>query len=214
MRPAPEVGAAPVTVLLDVRHPLAYLALAPAAALADELGIDFDWLPLVAQPLNAPSEPAPGDDRGILHRRHRARAIAREISTYAAAQGLVLRDYYRDGDPSAVNLGWLFARERHPDRLLPFLTEAFRAYWAQELDASSEPQVAKILDELGADGEAYRAWCADEGGAAAAAVAAALRDRGLASVPCYLVGDEVFVGRQHLPMIRWVLGGCAGPGPV
>ena len=26
--------------------------------------------------------------------------------------------------------------------------------------------------------------------------------------------DEVFVGRQHLPMIRWILGGRVGPPPI
>jgi hypothetical protein len=48
----------------------------------------------------------------------------------------------------------------------------------------------------------------------AAELAALLRDRGVSGVPCYLVEDEVFLGRQHLPMIRWILGGRRGPGPI
>ena len=28
------------------------------------------------------------------------------------------------------------------------------------------------------------------------------------------VGDEIFIGRQHLPMIGWILDGRVGPGPI
>ena len=203
-----------LSVVLDVRHPLAYLALHPTLELAKEIGIEIDWLPLAVQPLHPPSRPGPQDDRGVRHRRARAEAIAREIETYARSQGLEMRDYYRTGDAAALNLAWLYVRDRHPDRFEAFLVEAFRAYWAAELDPASGAEVASLLDSIGAQGAAYRAWSAGEGGAAAASVAEALRARGLSAVPCYLVEDEVFLGRQHLPMIRWILEGRGGPGPI
>ena len=205
---------APLSVVLDIRHPFAYLALQPAADLADDLGIEINWLPLVVPPLNAPSEPGSDDDRGIRHRRYRAEAIAREIETYAAIQGLVLRDYYRDGNPGAANLGWLWLRERHPDRLHAYLTEVFRAYWAAELDPSSEAAVTAIVDSLGGDAAEFRAWCGDDGPATAEALTEELRERGLYGAPGYILQDEVFLGRQHLPMIRWMLEGRKGPGPI
>jgi 2-hydroxychromene-2-carboxylate isomerase len=209
-----RIDTARLSVLLDIRYPHAYLALQPAAALASELGIEINWLPLGVPPLTAPSTAGPDDDRGARHRRHRARAIAREIETYAGIQGLVLRDYYRDGAPAAVNLGWLWVRERRPDRLEPFLAEAFRDYWALELDPSDEAAVAALIDASGGDGSEFLAWCTDDGPAAAAALAEELRERGLFGVPCYVVEDEVFLGRQHLPMIRWILAGRSGPVPI
>ena len=45
----------------------------------------------------------------------------------------------------------------------------------------------------------------DEGPRELRRVAAALREAGVQLTPAYLVGDELFVGRQHLPMIRWIL---------
>jgi 2-hydroxychromene-2-carboxylate isomerase len=203
-----------LSVLLDIRHPLAYLALQPTADLADDLAIEINWLPLVVPPLNAPSEPGPDDDRSVRHRRYRAEAIAREIETYAAIQGLVLRDYYRDGDSDAVNLGWLWLRERHPDRLHAYLTEGFRAYWAGELDPASESAVAAIVASLGGDAPEFRAWCGDDGPATTEALTKELRERGLYGVPGYVLQQEVFIGRQHLPMIRWMLEGRKGPGPI
>jgi 2-hydroxychromene-2-carboxylate isomerase len=32
--------------------------------------------------------------------------------------------------------------------------------------------------------------------------------------PGFVVEDEVFYGRQHLPMIRWILEGRSGPVPI
>ena len=43
-----RIDEAPLSVLLDIRHPFAYLALGPAAALAQELGIDLALLLSVA----------------------------------------------------------------------------------------------------------------------------------------------------------------------
>jgi 2-hydroxychromene-2-carboxylate isomerase len=211
---AADLGAARLSVLLDVRYPLAYLALQPTIAFAESLGIDVDWLPLSVPALNPPTEPREDDDRGVRHRRYRARAIAREIDVYAGAQGLMLRDYYRSGSAEAGNLGWLWVRQRHPERLQPYLVELFRAYWALELDVSSQEQIAALLDSLAAEGATFRDWSRDEGPAAAEELAEELRGRGLFQVPAYVVEDEVFYGRQHLPMIRWILTGRSGPVPI
>ena len=165
-------------------------------------------------PLTAPTTPGRDDDRGVRHRRARARAIAREIETYAANESLVLRDYYRTPDPAAVNLGWLWVRDREPQQLQSFLTEAFRAYWACELDPSDESAVASLIASVDGDASEFRAWCADDGPATAALLDEELRERGLISVPTYLVEDEIFLGRQHLPMIRWILEGRPGSGPI
>jgi len=203
-----------VLVLLDVRHPLAYLALQPTIALAGSLDVPFDWLPLSTPALKPPTEPGANDDRGIRHRRYRAQAIAREIEVYGAAQGLVLREPYRDGDARAANLAWLYVREQQGDRLEPFLQVLFGAYWSLRCDVSRPSEVSGLVREAGADAEGYLAWVKGEGSAAADRVERELRERGLFQVPAYAVGDEVFYGRQHLPMIRWILGGRVGPGPI
>lgn len=203
-----------LTVLLDVRQPQAYLALHPTAALAAECGVAVDWLPVVTEPLKAPSEPRDDDDRGVRHRRYRAQAIAREIETYARVQGLVVEDYYRNTDPSTLNLAWLWLREHDVDCLLPFLAAAFRAHWACVLDVSREDAVVSLLEGCGAAAPEFQSWRLAEGTERADSLAEDLRERGLARAPTYLLHGEVFVGRQHLPMLRWILEGRAGRGPI
>lgn len=208
-----KLDEARLSVLLDLRSPHCHLALHPAAALGSELGIEINWLPLRVPPLAPPRAPGPDDDRGTRHRRYRAEAIAREIETYARVQALELRDPYRRPDPSAFELGWLWMRDRRPDDLFRYLDDAFRRYWALDLDPSSEAEIAAIVGEAG-DAAGFRTWCGGAGPGAAEALAGELRERGLFGVPGYLVEEEFFLGRQHLPMIRWILEGRQGPGPI
>ena len=209
-----EIDASALTVLLDLRHPLSYIALSSTRDFARSEGLAINWLPLVSPPLNPPSQPQTADDRGVRHRRHRANAIAREIGAYSAARGLLLRECYRDGDASAANLAWLWMRDRHPGQQGAFLAELFRAYWALELDASKPEAVAALVASQGADPKAFLAWSSDDGPASAALLEEELRGRGLFGVPAYLIEDEVFYGRQHLPMIGWILAGRSGPVPI
>ncbi len=204
----------PLTIALDVRDPFAYLALSPAIAFGRELGVAIDWLPVRAQPLHPPSTPGPADDRGIRHRRHRAHMLAREIAVYAEAQGIVIREPYRDAPADAANLAWLWLRTQARDRLEPFLLELFRRYWSVALDVADRDAVAGVVDAAGADAPGFLAWARGEGPEALARLEAALREAGLHGSPAYLACNQVFLGRQHLPMIRWLLGGQQGPVPI
>lgn len=203
-----------LSVVLDLRHPFSYLALGSAIQFARARGIEINWLPLTAQVLNAPSAPGPEDDRGILHRRSRAQMIAREVETYGSVQGLTLRDYYRDSDPSAVYLGWHFLRRASQEMLEAYLTEIFRGYWCGELTPGDAEAVSKIVAGVGGDAAALRIFCDGDGPPVAARAAAELSARGVTAGPGYLVQGEFFQGRQHLPMIDWILAGREGPGPI
>ena len=71
-----------------------------------------------------------------------------------------------------------------------------------------------IVESHGGDGAAFRAWAESRGPDALASIAAELRDFGVYQSPAYVLNGEVFYGRQHLPMIRWILEGRSGPGPI
>ncbi len=206
--------AADLLVVLDVRHPLAYLALEPTRALVDRLGLSADWRPLQAQTLRPPSQPRPNDDRSIRHRRHRARMIAREIAVYGEAQGLEIREPYRDGPADAAHMAWLYLAARAPHRLPDFLRVLFRDYWALALDAGDPRSVAERIRVAGLDDDDYVGWVEDAGRVALAANDQALRERGIGQTPAYQLGEEIFFGRQHLPMIEWLASGRSGTPPI
>ena len=205
-----------LTVLLDVRHPLCHLALAPTIAFGRERELAINWLPVESQTLRPPPAESEGVERPVAHKRNRARMIAREIAVYAEAQGLVMVDYYRDAPAPAVRLGWMWVREHGSAAAVEaFLTEAFRAYWAGELEGADVAAVRAIVaGTLENDATAFSEWAAAEGHGVVGDVAAELESRGLAGAPLYSVAGQIFMGRQHLPMIGWLLDGEQGPGPI
>lgn len=200
----PFVPAAALTVAVDIKSPECYLALAPTRALAHDLDIDIDWLPIVT----APRRPAPeGDDRGSRHKRHRVTYRQRDLARYAEAAGLTLRDPERSPDSSLVGAAMLAAKAHSARTLHAFLDLAFERYWKTELDIEDRDAIAATLREVGVSDppEASDAFAALQDSLAAA---------GLFDAPAYLVDEEVFFGRAHLPMIRWTLEGRVGPGPI
>jgi 2-hydroxychromene-2-carboxylate isomerase len=203
-----------LTVALDVRHPFAYLALHPTLELVRSMAVPVDWLPLDVPALNPPSVPADGDDRGVRHRRFRAQAIAREIETYSAAQGITIREPYRSGEVEAARSGWLYMRDRHPERLVDYLVALFGGYWSRDVDVSRIVEIMELVARAGGDASAFARWQESDGPPASAALASELRALGIFQVPAYLLDGEVFYGRQHLPMLRWILEGRPGDGPI
>ncbi|MDH3640977.1 MAG: DsbA family protein [Gammaproteobacteria bacterium] len=212
----------PLTVCIDIKNPHAYLAKDLIYQLEDDLGLQADWLPYLVPSMSAPSAPEASDDRGTRHRRHRARYVERDIQRYAALRGLVIRDIHRQVDSSVAALGLLHVRDADPAHRRRFIDAMFSGYWEGRLDIEDPAAMAELLGEAGAD-----AW-ADLGAGLAAgrleleALQARLAVAGIFNVPALVVGDvvdgvnepEIFYGRAHLPMIRWLLQGQLGPPPI
>jgi 2-hydroxychromene-2-carboxylate isomerase len=200
---APWEFGAPLTVCVDFRSPHAYLAIAPTRALEARLGVAFDWLPFEAPPLYRAPPPRPDDDRGARHRRARALYFERDLERYANARGLVLGALHRETDTTCAAAGLLWLRERTPSGLSDYVERVFDRVWRDGRDVADAATIAALL---GLPASAFDDYLADRG----RRQLAALRDRvvaaGVFNVPTYVArGGEVFVGRQHLPLLEALL---------
>lgn len=212
--PVPYAFRAPLSVCVDFKSPGCHLALAPTCALADELGVEVDWLPLLVPPLTLPRSPASDDDRGTRHRRARALYLERDLMRYAADRGLALGDVYRAPDASVAALGLLWVKARDSRAVRAYLDQVFERWGREILQLDDPAEIRAVFDELGTPSEDFEAYASGPGPAELAALQAGLRAAGVFGVPGYVVGGEVFLGRQHLPMIRWLLTGRSGPKPI
>ncbi|MDE0055437.1 MAG: 2-hydroxychromene-2-carboxylate isomerase, partial [Gammaproteobacteria bacterium] len=91
--------------------------------------------------------------------------------------------------------------------LRDYVDRAFRQYWEEGLDIEDADAISRLLSAAGVgefdpDVDHFRA----------------LQERlalaGVFDTPAYLVDGDIFLGRAHLPMIRWILTGRAGPPPI
>ena len=210
--PSP-IGDAPA-VCIDFKNPKSYLALPPTFALEDELGTTFDWWPVQVSAMSRPQPEQPNEDRGTRHRRIRAHYYERDLRRYASVYGLELGDLYRNPDVSIASIGMLWVKQHAPRSLRAYLNAVFERYWQERLQLDDANAVDALLQEIGIDTSRFRVHVQGEGRATYEAAVAGLRGAGIFDVPAYVIEGEIFFGRQHLPMVRWLLTGKRGEPPI
>jgi 2-hydroxychromene-2-carboxylate isomerase len=143
----------------------------------------------------------------------RAEYLAHDINRYAKVRGLTIRNIYRAPDSSRFDAGLLWLNRHCPQLVRAYLQTAFEGYWKETLDIQAPGAVLELIRGLGPETADYAvdaARCADE----LAELRAALVAGGVFNVPSFVVDGQVFVGRAHVPMVRWLLTGRQGPAPV
>jgi 2-hydroxychromene-2-carboxylate isomerase len=201
-------------VCIDFKNPKAYLAKDPTFALEYELQIEFDWQPRLVAPLTRPSPAREDDDRGTRHRRVRAQYYERDLRRYAGHAGLRLGDLYRNPDSSVAGIGLLWSKPQGRAVARRYIDAVFGRYWAEQLDIADPIAIGTVLREVGADVAGWENYVATAGRAAFDTVQQQLNEAGVFDVPGYLLDGDVFFGRQHLPMLRWLLSGRVGEPPL
>jgi 2-hydroxychromene-2-carboxylate isomerase len=189
-------------VVVDLLDPHCYLALTGTRTLAEEAaaaGACVRWRPLRGRPLRAPWPEAPDEDRGARHRRLRAQYLADDLARYAPHP---LRDPHAavDGTLAAMALLWV-QQSAGAAAAGAFAAAALIRYWGEglELDATG---VAALLLPLGLDAAGFEGFAAGPGPAALADAEAEVRQRGISTAPAWVLEEEPFIGRQHLPLLR------------
>ena len=191
----------------DFASTASLLALKPTLALADDLGVAIEWRPFPTEAPRGVPRPKAGETVAERHARVRAEYQAADFARYAKAQGLDVRRDAVGVDSRLASLACLQARSDGVARA--FVEHVFREFWARRLNIGERDALNAALAEVGGQPmseDALQAKHAEE--------RASLSERGVHSVPAYLAADQLFLGRQHLPMIRWLLGGSEGPGPL
>lgn len=194
----------------DFASTASLLALKPTLALADDLGVAIEWRPFPTEAPRGVPLPKAGETVAERHARVRAEYQATDFARYAKAQGLDVRRDAVGVDSRLASLACLEARGVGVARA--FVEHVFREFWAGRLDIGEREALNAALADVG--GKPMSEDSEDALQAKHAEERASLSERGVHSVPAYLVADQLFLGRQHLPMIRWLLGGSEGPGPL
>jgi 2-hydroxychromene-2-carboxylate isomerase len=210
-------GDARLAVYIDLKSPYAYIAIDPTRAMAARLGVAIDWRPFT---LDIPSYlgSARLDERGKVVAQNRSaqqwtgvRYAYRDARRYAGLRGKTLRGTEKIWDSSLAGIAMLWAK-RH-GLFDAFVDEAYPPFWRRELDIEDVSVLEAALGRAGVTTEGFREFAAGEGREEHDASNTAAFDAGVFGVPTYLVEDELWFGREHLPRVEWLLGGRRGPAP-
>jgi len=212
-------GDVPLAVYIDLKSPYAYLAIDPTRAMAARLGVPIDWRPFT---LDIPSYlgSAKLDKEGRVSRAERTpqqwsgvKYAYMDARRYANLTGKTVRGTVKIWDSSLAGIAMLFAKEQGAEALDRFLDVVYPPFWRRELDIEDGEALAGMLERSGVAAGGFAAFAAGRGRALHDATNEAAFAAGVFGVPTYLVADELWFGREHLPRIAWLLGGRRGPAP-
>jgi 2-hydroxychromene-2-carboxylate isomerase len=199
-----------VTIYTDYKSPYAYLAKDLAYELERDLQVRLEWLPYV---LDIPSflgsarVDADGtvleEDRSA-HQWRRVRYSYMDCRRQARKRGLVIRGPQKIWDSTLAAAGMLYAQRAGDAVFRRYHDAVFERFWKRELDIEDAGMIAAVLTESGADGTAFAAQ-AQIGRDEVAAISRAAEAKGVFGVPSFVVDDELFWGREHLPDIHAML---------
>ena len=208
-----------LAVYIDFKSPYAYLAVEPTRRLARELGINVDWVPFV---LDIPSYlgSARLDKSGEVADQSRSanqwsmvKYAYFDCRRYASLRGQTIRGTVKIWDSNLAAIGMLWAKRQGDDILHRYIDGTYEPFWKRELDVEDVAVVEGVLAGAGAEVNGFRHFCRNEGAAENDRIQHAAFERGIFGVPSYVLGDEIYFGREHLPRIRWLLRGATGACP-
>jgi 2-hydroxychromene-2-carboxylate isomerase len=206
-----------LAVYIDLKSPYAYLAIDPTRAMAREVGVAIDWRPFT---LDIPSYlgSAKLDRSGKVSRQKRSaqqwsgvKYAYMDARRYANLTGKTVRGTVKIWDSSLAGISMLWAK-RH-GRLDAYLDAIYPPFWRRELDIEDRSVLEGVLSAADVPTAGFAGFAEGPGRAEHDATNEEAFDAGVFGVPTYLVGDEMWFGREHLPRVAWLLAGARGPAP-
>ena len=96
----------------------------------------------------------------------------------------------------------LYVQERSTQASVEdFVAGAYQAYWADQLDLNDATVIANLLEESGYDAAEFNGSYLEK----LDEHQLASEDRGVIDTPAYVIEEQVFIGREHLPWLREIL---------
>jgi 2-hydroxychromene-2-carboxylate isomerase len=209
----------PLTVFIDFKSPYAYLAIEPTRQLARDLGIGIDWLPFV---LDIPSYlgSAKLGSTGEVAQQSRSsdqwskvKYAYYDCRRYANLRGMTIRGTVKIWDTNLAAIGMLWAKRQGEEILHRYIDGIYVPFWKRELDVEDFSAIEQVLTASGACTRGFMEYSLETGARENARIQNDAFGRGIFGVPTYVVGDQVYFGREHLPRIRWQLQGGVGDAP-
>lgn len=189
-------------VCVDFGSPLSYLAIGPTLRLAQETGVALTWHS-TQHPALRPPTAHEGDDRGARHRKLRAANLARDIERYAPQP---LADIYASFDNSPAAMGLLWLGRNAPAMVDNYMQAVFARYWRDQQAIDQYRDIVEVMHALGTPITGFADYVDGAGMAEVRQAWHGLQAKGVTGTPTFLIDDERFLGRQHLPLIRQRLG--------
>ena len=194
-----------------------WLTLKPLGQLLAETAVDVEVRPMLGSLGNVVSQVKPGEldplaeykaRRAAARRQARRRELDRQCDSLGIAAGQAERKI----DPTMLSLGLLWMNRGAGD-WADYCYRAFQRTFRDTADVESQSVVAALISAAGVSTKGFGGFV-DSERCALIDGTDVLLEQGLLSAPAFVLEGEIFHGREHLPLIRWMLERSGGTPPV
>lgn len=208
-------------VYITFGHLDSWLSIAPTKKLVEETGIAIEWQPLLGSLGNLVNTNLKQGEEDPLAaykaRRAKARSMAaiREQARMCEMLGISADQGKRKIDPLYLSLGlnWLGQQQAITDQYFQFVELAFAKTFEQESDVESVEGVEHVIGEVGVVTRGFAEFTVNNSKTLPENQDEILQN-GVLNAPAFVLDGEIFHGREHLPLINWMLKGRSGTPPV
>jgi len=197
-----------ITIYIDFKSPYTYLSISPIKKLAKELNIKIDWLPYV---LDIPEYlgSAKVDNKGKVlessrndHQWRRVRYSYMDCRRYANLKKMTVLGPQKIWNTKLVSIALLWVKKQNSLLIEDFIDHIFVNFWKRELDIENFDIVETIIEKCGISQSGFKEWKKNTGKNELDAIMNEAHEKGVFGVPSYIIEDELFWGREQIPMIK------------
>jgi len=197
-----------ISIYIDFKSPYAYLAIKPSKQFAKDLKLEINWLPYV---LDIPEYlgSAKVDNKGKVlesnrndHQWRRVRYSYMDCRRYANLRKMTVLGPQKIWNTRLVSIALLWVKKQNPLLVEDFIDHIFLNFWKRELDIENFDIVETIIEKCGISLSGFKEWEKSAGKKELDVIMNEAHKKGVFGVPSYLVEDELFWGREQIPLIR------------
>ena len=206
-------------VYIDFKSPYAYLAIEPTRQMARAMNITINWLPFVldipsylgSAKLNTSGEVA--EQSRSKNQWSGVKYAYYDCRRYANLREMTIRGTVKIWDTNLAAIGMLWAKQQGVEILDRYIDSVYLPFWKRELDVENIDVIKAVLTQAGAELSGFDDFARGEGALQNGQLQESAFEQGVFGVPTYVLGDDRYFGREHLPRICWQLQGGQGEAP-
>ncbi len=202
-----------IDIYIDFKSPYAYLAIKPSIEFARENKLNINWLPYVLDIPDYLGSAKVDSDRNIIennrsdHQWRRVKYSYMDCRRYANTRDITLRGPLKIWNTELISIVLLWTKKNNNELILLFIDYVFENFWKRELDLENFETIHNVLREIGIKSNGLKEWSINDGKKELDLIRIKAHQNGIFGVPSYFINNELFWGREQLPMIKARLSG-------
>ncbi len=199
------MSAPDLEIYFDCSSPWTYLGFHNALAMAERIGVQIDWKPILVGGVFNTVNPSVYEGRKAPVK-SKARYHLKDMQDWARRAGLTIKFPPNVFPVNSVNVMRACIALEPEGKLVDFARAAFELYWTEDRDISDQSVFDEICVRAGVDAEALRARVQEpEIKDRLRANTDELIARGGFGSPTFFVGDDMYFGNDRIVLVEAAL---------